>query len=112
MRVRQVCQISCAFSSVTLVMVHGKSWSGEHGIEPFPFITGKLQLFGALLKFAGCRSAVTYMSTAKKQHIKLGKPDAEKVSKVSVSKGCRRRTRSKADRGAVVGAARVGPGDL
>ena len=58
---------------------------------------GNFQLFGALLKAAGYRSAVSYMSTAKKQHIKLGHPwtAAEKVSKVSVYKGCRRRTRSR-----------------
>ena len=46
--------------------------AGERGIDPYPLTVDKLQLFGALLKDAGYRSAVSYMSTAKQHHIKLG----------------------------------------
>ena len=60
-----------AVESVQSRLLWWTARAGEHGIEPYPLTVDKLQLFGALLKAAGYRSAVSYMSIAKKQH-KLG----------------------------------------
>ena len=61
-----------AVESVQSRLLWWTARAGEHCIEPYPLIVDKLQLFGALMKAAGYRSAVSYMSIAKKQHIKLG----------------------------------------
>ena len=61
-----------AVESVQSRLLWWTARAGEHSIEPCPLTVDKLQFFGALLKAAGYRSAVSYMSVAKKQHIKLG----------------------------------------
>ena len=61
-----------AVESVQSRLLWWTARAGEHSIEPYPLTVDKLQLFGALLKAAGYRAAVSYMSIAKKQHIKLG----------------------------------------
>ena len=61
-----------AVESVQSRLLWWTARAGEHSIEPYPLTVDKLQLFGALLKAAGYRSAVSYMSVAKKQHIMLG----------------------------------------
>ena len=61
-----------AVESVQSRLLWWTARASEHCIEPYPLTVDKLQLFGALLKAAGYRSAVSCMSIAKKQHIKLG----------------------------------------
>ena len=46
----------------------------EHKISPYPVTVEHLQLLGTLLKRAGYRSAGTYLSAVKNQHIRLGHP--------------------------------------
>ena len=49
-----------------------KQRGSEHEMVPFPLTVDKLQLLGALLKASGYRSAVAYMSAAKKGAPQVG----------------------------------------